>query len=401
MFKSISHRIFFAFGCLTAVICILFALITWLFAAVTEDDVIKQVMHVEAQFIKDSYSLNESLFLPRVDYIQLYRNPSEMPEDIRHKVTANRYEKEFSIDNRNVHFDQFLLLDGEQFWLLIDGTGIHVLDKVTGLMLWFLLGVTLVIMTIAIYIAWLISIKTAQPLVNLTETVAHHKPGQVFIEPGANRSDEIGALSRSFNTAFGNISDLLIREKNFTNDVSHELRTPITVLTNTLALAEGQPINENEKLVLNEVAKDLKSTVEILLALARTENFTFDTLSVIPLLEKSVLILHQSNPEITFRVRLEVDPQMKITGNAYLVSLLFQNLVNNGFYHGSDGDMTILNQGHAIIFKNKLNQNHTSAYRGLGHGQNLVQRIALVMNWQVNVHKGNDLYQVEVVTGPL
>ena len=48
---SISRRIFITFASLAAAICVLFACITWLFAAIIEDDVVKQVMHDEAKYI--------------------------------------------------------------------------------------------------------------------------------------------------------------------------------------------------------------------------------------------------------------------------------------------------------------------------------------------------------------
>ena len=376
----------------------LFALITWLFAAVTEDDVIKQVMHSEATFLKKTYSHEKELPAPRVDYITLFNDISQMPEDIKRAVSENIYEKEFSAKGRNYHFEEYQLGESESYWLIIDATEIQAIEEVSNIMFWFLLGVTFLIMTIAVYIAWLLAFKTATPLTTLTHHVIKHQPGQKFNNEASSRLDEIGALSRSFETAYANISELLLREKNFTNDLSHELRTPITVLMNTLALADGEPILDNEKIVLNEVAKDLKSTVEVLLALARSENLTFETFNVVPILERSVLMLHQSNPEITFRVKLKVEHEMQVTGNSYLASLLFQNLVNNGFYHGSDGDMLIFNDGNTLIFENKLSKNKLSTYKGLGHGQYLVQRISNIMNWSVKVHEKTDLYRVEVKT---
>jgi hypothetical protein len=61
----IKHRLFISFGVLTSLLCILFGAITWLFAVVTEDDVVKQVMHAEARYIKSVYATKGELVAPR------------------------------------------------------------------------------------------------------------------------------------------------------------------------------------------------------------------------------------------------------------------------------------------------------------------------------------------------
>lgn len=398
MFKTISHRIFITFGTLTAIVCVLFAVITWLFAAVTEDDVVKQVMHTEARFIQTQYQRTKQTPTPRVDYIALYLNESEMSPAIATAINENKYEKEFSFDGRNMHFEKYALTPETAFWLTIDATPIQAIRHVTGVMSWFLLGVTTLVMLAALYFAWKLSLKTALPLVRLTETVSRHRPGDDFKSDDILRTDEIGELSRSFQTAFNDISELLKREKNFTNDVSHELRTPITLLMNTLALSDKSSIANDEKVLLSQVAKDLKNTVEVLLALARSENLVFESLAIVPAIERSILTLHQSNPEYGFKAKLEVQIELKVHGNFYLISLLLQNLINNAFYHGGDGELVIFNRGNVLIFENKLGQKRGPSYDGLGHGQYLVQRIAHTMHWHVNVYQEAGLFRVEVHT---
>ena len=49
---------------------------------------------------------------------------------------------------------------------------------------------------------------------------------------------ELGYLSHTFQKAFNDLEQALIREKDFTNDVGHELRTPLTILKNHTALIE-------------------------------------------------------------------------------------------------------------------------------------------------------------------
>lgn len=396
---SISRRIFITFGSLAAAICVLFACITWLFAAITEDDVVKQVMHEEAKYIQQHFHNNGQIIQPRVHYITLYTSESEFPSAIKHGYDENKFEKEFSVNGRNIHIERYLLSDNSDLWLTIDGTDIQVITHVSSVMFWFVLGVTILIMLISTIIAYALSQRIAKPIKQLTENVLDHEAGALFNTTIPQlRNDEIGKLNLAFSAAFERINLLLAREKNFTRDVSHELRTPITLLKNTLTLRTNSPFTETDKVLLTQVSEDLEKTIEVLLALARDENLIFNEIRVLPILERSVLNLYKANIDMTFDVKLALDPQLTIIGNPNLVLLLCQNLVNNAYYHSGNGSMSIYNKGSSIIFENNIGENERPDYQGLGHGLYLVERIANNMHWTLRLEQKNTRYIVEIQT---
>ncbi|WP_032096037.1 MULTISPECIES: sensor histidine kinase [unclassified Alteromonas] len=396
---SISRRVFITFGSLSAAICVIFACITWLFAAITEDDVVKQVMHEEAKYIQQYFDKNGHIIEPRLDYIKLYTRESEFPLAIKRGYEQNKFEKEFSVNGRNIHIERYLLGDNSDLWLTIDGTDIQVITHVSSVMFWFVLGVTTLVMLGSTAIAYALSQRIAKPIKQLTENVLAHEVGAKFNATlSQSRNDEIGKLNFAFSAAFERISLLLAREKNFTRDVSHELRTPITLLKNSLALRADSLFTENDKVLLTQVSEDLEKTVEVLLALARDENLILKEIRVLPILERSVLTLYKANLNVTFDAKLSLDEQFKVIGNPYLVLLMCQNLVNNAYYHSGDGSLSIYNKGSTLIFENNIGEHERPDYQGLGHGQYLVERIANAMHWTLNLEKKGTRYIAEIHT---
>lgn len=91
-------------------------------------------------------------------------------------------------------------------------------------------------------------------------------------------------------------------------------------------------------------------------------------------------------------------PQLRVYGNQHLISLLCQNLISNGFYHGDASGLRVhQSDGGAIVFENSLGESSERPYyQGLGHGQYLVKRIAKVMNWSVSIEQTSDIYRVKI-----
>ena len=88
-----------------------------------------------------------------------------------------------------------------------------------------------------------------------------------------------------------------------------------------------------------------------------------------------------------------------VTGNAHLINLLCQNLMNNGFYHGTSSTMTIYRSQNIVIFENALSGTQAKPhYQGLGHGQYLVKRIVNMMQWEINTEQIDGAFQVKVAT---
>lgn len=399
MIKTIKHRLFFTFGGLTAFVCLMFTGLTWLFAAITEDEVFKQVIITEAEYLLQQYETTKQLMQPRADYMQLYQSESALPAEIRQGYRDYPLEKEFYAYGDNYHIDTFVLPDGKPFFITLNASKLEGLPSLY-VMIWnFVLVMSGVLLLLSLLFAWILSNRSAKPLQQLSQLIAEHKYGEALPALPVDRVDEIGTLSRSFASALKEISQLLDRERAFTRDVSHELRTPMTLIKNTIALSRQQSISEGHLDIIEHASNELEQTVEVLLALARQENLQFRQVKLTPILENCVLKIFTLHPQITFNVKIEVDDKFTVYGNEYLLALLCQNLINNGFYHSSSSDMKIRTTGQQIIFENALSGEQPKPYyQGLGHGHYLVKRIVEEMSWQVTAEKLDGLYRVLIDT---
>lgn len=401
MINTIKHRLFITFGSLATFICLLLGGLTWLFAAIAEDEVLKHVISTEAEYVLKEYEKTKTLIQPRVDYMQLYLRESELPAEVLEGYLSYPYEKEFYAYGDNYHIDVFESPVGQQFFITLNASKLEGLSTLNSTIWGFVLTLSSFVLVLSLMFAWILSNRSAKPLQQLSKKIEQHKFGDALPSLPVERRDEIGTLSRSFESALQQISQLLERERAFTRDVSHELRTPMTLIKNTIQLSRQKPLKENEIQIIEHASNELEQTVDVLLALARHENLQFSQVKLTPILENCVLKIYSLHPEVTFNVDIHVDDQYSVFGNEYLIGLLCQNLINNGFYHSSSSKMKIEAQGNTVIFENALTgQQEKPYYQGLGHGQYLVKRIVEEMAWSVTTETVNNNYRVIIQLPP-
>ena len=401
MIKTIKHRLFITFGGLATFICLLFTGVTWLFAAVTEDEVLKHVIATEADYVLKEYQQTKQWVQPRADYMKLYLSESDMPADIRQGYLDSPHEKEFYAYGDNYHIDVFANpndeVEKQSFYITLNASELEGLTALNATIWTFVLVIFSIALTVSLLLAWILSNRSAKPLQRLSNNISNHTFGDALPNLPIQQQDEIGTLSRSFESALKQISTLLERERAFTRDVSHELRTPMTLIKNTIQLSRQQTLKENEIDIIEHASNELEQTVDVLLALARQENLQFSHVRLTPILESCLLKIYSVHPDVTFEVDIRVDDQFSVFGNPYLISLLCQNLINNAYYHSSCSTMTIEAIGDQVVFENALTgKQEKPCYQGLGHGQYLVKRIVEEMSWEIKMEQQDNIYRVVI-----
>ena len=400
MINTIKHRLFLTFGGLTFFVCTVFTGVTWLFAAVAEDEVVKHIITTEAEFLLAQYEETSQLLQPRADYMQLFKTEAALPDAIRDGYRDYPHEKEFYAYGDNYHIDEFTTPQGNQFYITLNASKLEGLSSLNSTIWSFLSITSVVVVTIALVLAWVLSNRTAKPLEALSATLANHKFGDSLPNLPKDRQDEIGTLSRAFSNALEQITRLLERERTFTRDVSHELRTPMTLIKNTIQLNRNGTFRKKDIAAIEHASNELEQTVDVLLALARHENLQFSDVRLTPILEACVLKIFSLHPEIEFHVDIQIEDSFNVTGNAYLINLLCQNLINNGFYHSTSSAMKVYRHRNVLTFENALSGDQEKPfYQGLGHGQYLVNRIVDEMHWKIDTKQVDGSYIVNIVTG--
>jgi signal transduction histidine kinase len=118
-----------------------------------------------------------------------------------------------------------------------------------------------------------LSIHIVHPVRELTRAAKRMAKGN-FEEPlPIYSTDEIGDLSRSFNTMAQEIEHGIEMREQMMADTSHELRTPLTVLASKLefSLEQNKPLETEEIVVLYDEVIRLKGLVNELQDLSKLE----------------------------------------------------------------------------------------------------------------------------------
>jgi signal transduction histidine kinase len=394
--KGIRGQLFLAFGALVLVINLFYARLNYLFVNVTQDIVATIMMEQEISHLQSDWQNGHQLRLSS-SYFKLYDqtqiNALGDLEPIIHEQTLFKY----AVGDDYGYVVELSFVGSQVIYLVLVASDMLPLVSFANVFSVFLVSVAIAAMILAVLSTWFLAGKLSEPLRRLTSSVARQQPQSPCNIAGTNRPDEIGQLANAFSNTYVALQDAWRREHDFANDVSHELRTPIALIRNTLTLNNSGVFKQEECQLLEQATATLHQTVEVLLALARKENMTFFECAMTPLVERAVLSILKSHPDSLFNVDVAIDDNLKVYGNPNLISLLCQNLVNNGFYHGDGEGMRIYSQSGSLIFENPIRNSASRVnYQGLGHGQYLVGRISRAMHWNVATEQCGDSYRVQV-----
>lgn len=394
--KGIRAQLFLAFAALVLVINLFYARLNYLFVDVTKDIVATVMIEQEISQLKNHWQHGRQLHLTS-SYFKLYSYAQIAAlgrlESMVHEQKLFKY---LAADEYG-YVVELPFLDNQDRYLVLVASDMLPLESFANVFSVFLISVAIAAMILAVLSTWFLASKLSEPLRTLTSSVMRQQPHTPSTIKGTDRPDEIGQLAKAFSETYGALQDAWQREHDFANDVSHELRTPIALIRNTLTINNSGVFNQQECQLLEQATTTLHQTIDVLLALARKENMIFSECAIAPLVERAVLAILKSHPDSAFNVKLDVDDNLTVYGNPNLISLLCQNLVNNGFYHGDGEGMRIYSKSGLLMFENPMRNIATRVnYQGLGHGQYLVNRISGAMHWHVSFAQSGELYQVEV-----
>ena len=202
----------------------------------------------------------------------------------------------------------------------------------------------------AIIIGMALSIHIVHPVRELTRAAKRMAKGN-FEEPlPIYSTDEIGDLSRSFNTMAKEIEHGIEMSKQMMADTSHELRTPLTVLASKLefTLEQNKPLETEEIVVLYDEVIRLKGLVNELQDLSKLEaGHTVLDKTLIKFADyfEDFFVLLDAEAEsrnMTLEVNLKEAPEYCYADPKRLKQIVL-NLVNNAFrYTPEGGTVTII-----------------------------------------------------------
>lgn len=392
MTLSLRKKISFLLSTYALILLVFFAFSMIIIAYVVEDEVINKRLFLETEYLKTEYVKDQNV-KPRGKHFELYFSLDDLPKNFKEQVYENNVDREISTqDGKNYHYTHFYIAIDREAYLVIDASDISLIDSISTDLLLILSLFLLITLFLSVGFTLLISNRVINPFIRLSNIV---KDSQFAIpnlsDELLSRKDEVGFLANSLKRSYSNLALAIERESEFTQDVSHELRTPISVMMNTLTLAQGKPLSESKQEVLGQQVKLMHNRVQILLALARAESIEKKSLSLLTVVEESILSIHKMVEEKHFNITIDIPMSVRVTANEHLITLMFANLIENAIKYSSDNNMCIQATNKGMLIRNQTNavvsedlmQKHNKGCNseGLGQGLFLVTRILQSTNW--------------------
>jgi signal transduction histidine kinase len=273
----------------------------------------------------------------------------------------------------------------DMLYAVIEGDGILDIDDFEPYVLVTLLLIGAAVTALSGVVGGKVARQLAMPLVTLTSEVNRHREGSVAFS-GAQRGDEVGALSRGFAALVARLSDVLQREREFTRFASHELRTPVAVFKGSLAVlraTDNAQARERALARMEQTANDMASLVAALLALGRGPEDAgpgdvqeLDIASVIDdLLDRLKPLAAQKG----LRIERHLDAHVRLRAAHGLGPVLIDNLLRNAVAH-ADTWIVVRADASAIEIENDVPE-RPSRSASTGYGLQIVARICERQRW--------------------
>lgn len=406
---SIQKKVFTIFGGFTLLVGLSYSVASILLAFIVEDSILEKILANEARYLQQTFPSVESNVAPRVDYMTFYSSLTQVPNEIRKARLARPDETEvFTENNHHYHIVDITFKDNSAGLLVADVTEFLSVSSQPNNLLEVFVTLLAIALIFSLWLAYRITLRTTRPLSNLAKEVERQKEQNGSIDISAfNSSDEIEYLAKTIESALNKIGESLSRESDFNRDISHELRTPLTVLRNTLALSESRTFTNADRELLEKSTQKISSIIQTLLAIARAESLESSTIFLRSALEECVLSFEQKLTDAGFDIYLEVSEHYQVSGNSQLISLLFNNLIDNALNYATSPRLEIILVDNHLVFKNKFsdkldnekstllkpNVKQTNS-TGFGQGLYLVDRIAQSLGWKLTIITEGNEYQL-------
>jgi len=163
--------------------------------------------------------------------------------------------------------------------------------------------------------------------------------------PLRGSGDELDSLSVAINNMLDRISALLDNLRQVSSDVAHDLRTPLTHLRNRLEEARQKSVTTADyAAVVAHAIEDTDHLLAIFAALLRISQIesgsrlaAFSALSMTELLERIYEMYRPVAEDEHHMLLHDIQQDVRIRGDAELLTQLFSNLIENAIRHTPSG----------------------------------------------------------------
>lgn len=407
-YQSIRFRIVAGVLLFGTVMILLSTGITLFIARSSMSRMITNLIDTEVDTFIYKYEKDRTTPLPHSKYINMYEGVENVPGQLRdllkvlqpgvHKIDDPDRKHPFHvgvIQLPDKDTPYFMFFHGREFFE--ENTWLHPRQVP-------LISLALLLIP-GIIIGYVTSRMLFAPVVTLMEQIKNLNPDKIparFSQKHAN--NELGMLTRTVETTMNRINAFIQREKQFTRDASHELRTPLTIVKGAVEIMEQQPELETNSLLKNPLkrisrsVRDMETTIETFLWLAREESPAEENCLVAPVAKRAIddnryLI---ENKDIRLHMDVREDKSVRIKEEVLYIAVT--NLIRNAFHFTSQGSVTVTiddrhigiqdtGMGIAADKLDSVTQSHVKGAKsqGFGLGLSIVSRLCKRFGWQLTI----------------
>ncbi len=223
----------------------------------------------------------------------------------------------------------------------------------------------------------LFSKKAVENIVKLTSAAREVAKGNFDVQIENNSKDEIGQLTKNFNTMVNGLKGIEYLRKDFINSVSHEFKTPIASIQGFAKLLQSEGLPEEERqeyarIIVEETSR-LSRLSSNILRLSKLENqdifaekkkFDLDEQ-----IRKSILLLEPEWNKKNIEFCIELD-KIAFVGDEELLQQVWINLIGNAIkFSETNGNITVKLQQLGSFAKVKIRD------EGMGMSEDVQTRI--------------------------
>ena len=207
--------------------------------------------------------------------------------------------------------------------------------------LYYVLGVSLIAVTVVGVALWLVLRWSLKPVVTIQLAITSRGAHDLTPLPDARLPSEVHPLVESFNRLLGRVEHTLNTERRFLTEAAHELRTPLAVLLTHAQVAERARTIEEARPTLQQIVRGAERGARLsqqLLDSARLERQAHEHVAVelagiVDMVTRDFETMaaqkHQS-------IALDAESGL-IRGNVDDLGILVRNLLDNAFRYAGHG----------------------------------------------------------------
>ncbi|MBD2346877.1 sensor histidine kinase [Anabaena subtropica] len=206
-----------------------------------------------------------------------------------------------------------------------------------------IIQVSVVVLFLALILAWFASGKILAPLRLLTQTARQISETDLNQRISIDGKGELVELAATFNEMMDRLQVAFISQRNFINDAGHELRTPITIIRGHLELMGDDPqeVEETLALVMDELER-MNRLVNDLILLAKAERPDFLQLETVDVRSFTEELFAKIKALGDRSWQLKAIARGKIVADRQRLTQAMMNLAQNATQHTNHTDTIAL-----------------------------------------------------------